>query len=88
MFMLCALLGHSAPDVRIATAGTVAAAAKAAPVAGISFLPVLVHHLQQMATETPEAGTATLRLCPPVHDCSLQSTLMLRGGCYYAPAMP
>jgi hypothetical protein len=57
MFMLCALLGHSTPYVKIAAAGTVAAAAKAVPAAGISFLPVLVHHLQQMTTQTLRAGT-------------------------------
>ncbi|CAL5220764.1 g2828 [Coccomyxa viridis] len=56
MFMLCALLEHSAASVKMAAAETMAAAAKAVPVCGISFLPVLVHHLQQLAAKTPESG--------------------------------
>ncbi len=58
MFMLCALLEHSAASVKMAAADTMAAAAKAVPVCGISFLPVLVHHLQQLAAETPDSGAS------------------------------
>lgn len=58
MFTLCALLEHSAAAVKIAAARTIAAAAKAVPVTGLSFLPVLVHHLQAMTMSAPDSGTA------------------------------
>ena len=56
MFTLCALLEHSEASVKMAAAKTVAAAAQAVPVCGVSFLPVLVHHLQQMTAEAPQSG--------------------------------
>ena len=56
MSMLCALLDHSAADVQISAAKTMAAAARAVPAAGISFLPVLVHHLQRLSMQTPTSG--------------------------------
>ena len=56
MFMLCALLEHSAADVQISAAKTMAAAARAVPAAGISFLPVLVHHLQRLSMQAPTSG--------------------------------
>ena len=59
MFLLCALLEHSAASVGTAAAETIAAAAKAAPACGISFVPVLVHHLQQMAAEAPASGVSS-----------------------------
>jgi len=69
MFMLCALLEHTAASVKIAAVATIAAAAKAVPSCGISFLPVLVHHLQQMTTGTPKFGASSMHLFPDCLSC-------------------
>ena len=64
MFTLCALLEHSTASIKKAAAETMAGAAKAAPACGISFLPVLVHHLQQVVAETPSSGASPLCMTP------------------------
>lgn len=77
LFTLCTLLEHSAASVKKAAAETMAAAAKAVPVCGISFLPVLVHHLQRMAAETPDFGTSPIRLTASCHRSGGQARNLL-----------